>query len=75
MLYGLQQAAPETRFIPANPEAVCPFMRMITLPKLRNSLRHERFEVKVPADIARAAGRSSGWSRSPEGQQPGPSGL
>jgi len=55
MLYGLQQAAPLTQFIPANPEAVCPFMKMITLPKLRDSLRDECFEIKVPDDIARAA--------------------
>jgi quinolinate synthase len=55
MLYGLQKASPQTRFIPANPDAVCPFMKMITLPKLRDSLRYDRFTVKVADEIAAAA--------------------
>jgi len=55
MLHGLRQAAPNVEFIPANPEAICPYMKMITLPKLRDALVHDRFEVKVPADIAARA--------------------
>ena len=55
MLYPLQMAAPDVRFIAANPEAICPFMKMITLPKLRDSLREDRFEVRVPEEIARRA--------------------
>jgi quinolinate synthase len=55
MLYGLRQAAPDVSFIPANPEATCAFMKMITLPKLRDSLRDGRYEVRVPAEIARDA--------------------
>jgi quinolinate synthase len=31
-------------------------MKMITLPKLRDSLRDRKCEVKVPADIAARAG-------------------
>jgi quinolinate synthase len=30
-------------------------MKMITLPKLRDSLREMRFEVRVPAEIAERA--------------------
>ena len=55
MLYPLRVAAPETKFIAANPEASCVFMKMITLPKLLDSLRMDRFEVKVPDDVASAA--------------------
>jgi quinolinate synthase len=55
MLYPLQIAAPDVRFIPANPEASCVFMKMITLPKLRDSLLETKYEVKVPADIAQRA--------------------
>jgi quinolinate synthase len=55
MLYGLSQAAPDMRFIPANAEATCAFMKMITLPKLRDSLRDGRYEVRVPDEIARRA--------------------
>jgi quinolinate synthase len=55
MLYPLQMAAPDIEFVPANPEASCQFMKMITLPKLLASLRQNRFEVKVPGEIATAA--------------------
>ena len=39
MLHPLRQAAPEMDFIAANEAASCRFMKMITLPKLRDSLR------------------------------------
>ncbi len=52
MLHPLRQAAPETDFIAANEAASCRFMKMITLPKLRDALRDGRHEVKVPAGIA-----------------------
>ena len=52
MLYPLQVAAPDVHFIPANAEASCVFMKMITLPKLRDALRDDQFEVRVPQDIA-----------------------
>lgn len=55
MLHPLRLAAPQTDFIPANAEASCVFMKMITLPKLRDSLRDGKFEVRVPADVAEAA--------------------
>jgi quinolinate synthase len=35
--------------------AFCKYMKMITLPKLRDSLRDMKFEVSVPADIAARA--------------------
>jgi quinolinate synthase len=52
MLHPLRQAAPGTEFIAANEAAHCRFMKMITLPKLRDSLRDGVHEVKVPAEIA-----------------------
>jgi len=55
MLYPLQMAAPQVRFIPANAEASCRFMKMITLPKLRDSLAHMRYEVRVPDELAERA--------------------
>jgi quinolinate synthase len=55
MLYPLQMAAPDVDFIPANPEASCVYMKMITLEKLRDSLRDGRFEVRVPSEIAERA--------------------
>jgi quinolinate synthase len=55
MLYPLQMAAPDVEFIPANAEASCRYMKMITLPKLRDALRDMKHEVKVPRDIAERA--------------------
>ncbi len=55
MLYPLQQAAPQANLIEANRMAVCKYMKMITLPKLRDSLRDMKHEVRVPADVAELA--------------------
>jgi quinolinate synthase len=52
MLHPLRQAAPDVEFIAANEAASCRFMKMITLPKLRDGLRNGVHEVKVPAQIA-----------------------
>ena len=55
MLYPLQQAAPQANLIEANRMAFCKYMKMITLPKLRDSLREMKFEVKVEPAIAERA--------------------
>ena len=55
MLYPLQQAAPQATLTEANRMAFCKYMKMITLPKLRDSLREMKFEVSVPADVAERA--------------------
>jgi quinolinate synthase len=52
MLHPLRLAAPDAEFIAANEAASCRFMKMITLPKLRDALRDGVHEVKVPAEIA-----------------------
>ncbi len=57
MLHGLRQAAPDMAFIAANEAASCRYMKMITLPKLRDALAGVGgAEVKVDtavADLAR----------------------
>ena len=55
MLYPLRMAAPDVTFIPANPEASCVYMKMITLEKLRDALRDFKYEVRVPPEIAARA--------------------
>ncbi len=55
MLYPLREAAPGVEFIAANEHASCRFMKMITLPKLRDSLRDAVHEVRVPEQTAAAA--------------------
>src|SRR5215204_3833093 len=52
MLHPLRQASPDTDFIAANEAASCRYMKMITLPKLRDTLRDGHPEVKVPEEIA-----------------------
>jgi quinolinate synthase len=55
MLYPLQQAAPKANLVEANRMALCKYMKMITLPKLRDSLREMKFEVRVPEEVAERA--------------------
>jgi quinolinate synthase len=55
MLYPLRRSDPDTDFIAANEAASCRFMKMITLPKLRQALREERHEVKVDPAVAERA--------------------
>jgi quinolinate synthase len=55
MLYPLELAAPQADLIAANRMAFCKYMKMITLPKLRDCLRDLSGEVKVPTDIAELA--------------------
>jgi quinolinate synthase len=55
MLHPLRMAAPEVDFVAANEAASCRYMKMITLPKLRDALRDGKPVVKVPADVAERA--------------------
>ncbi len=55
MLHPLQMAAPDVDFVAANEAASCRFMKMITLPKLRDALRDGKPVVKVPEAIAERA--------------------
>ena len=55
MLHPLEQENPGKTFVPANPGAVCQFMKMITLPKLRDALRDMGPTVAVEPEIATRA--------------------
>jgi quinolinate synthase len=55
MLHGLRMAAPGVDFVAANEAAHCRYMKMITLPKLRDSLCDGVHEVKVAEEIAERA--------------------
>jgi len=59
MLHPLEKDNPDKVFIAANERAVCQFMKMITLPKLRDALRHggDRYTVTVDPQIAKRARR------------------
>jgi quinolinate synthase len=55
MLHPLREARPDVDFVAANEAASCRFMKMITLPKLRDALRAMAPQVKVPEAIAERA--------------------
>jgi quinolinate synthase len=55
MLHPLRKAAPDVEFIAANERASCVYMKMITLPKLRDALLNMEHEVRVPQDVAERA--------------------
>jgi quinolinate synthase len=55
ILHRMELENPDKRFIPANSAAVCRFMKMITLPKLRDALRELKPEVRVDPELARRA--------------------
>jgi len=55
ILHRLDKLAPGKRFIPVNREAVCPYMKLTTLEKLRDSLTYGRYEIEVPPEVAARA--------------------
>ena len=55
ILYRMKQQNPTKTFVPASEKAECQYMKMITLDKVYNSLLNEKFEVKIPKDIASKA--------------------
>ncbi len=55
ILHRLHKEAPEKRFEAVSERAICRYMKMITLPKLRDSLRDWKYEVTVPEEIAQRA--------------------
>ena len=66
MLHPLREARPDVDFVAANEAASCRFMKMITLPKLRDALREMAPVVKVPGGDRRAraaADRAHGRDR------------
>jgi quinolinate synthase len=46
---------PNKTFVAVKEDAVCKYMKMITLPKIMNSLVNKIYEVKVPENIAEKA--------------------
>lgn len=55
ILHRLKKIRPDAKFFPLSENAICEYMKMITLEKLYDSLRYEQYEVKVPSEIAERA--------------------
>ncbi len=57
ILHRMRKENPEKKFYAANDNAVCEYMKMITLEKLHDSLQNDRFVVKVPEELVQKARR------------------
>lgn len=55
ILHRLRKENPSKEFIPIRADAICEYMKTITLPKLYRSLRDLVYEVTVPEEIATRA--------------------
>ena len=55
IIHRLEQKAPGKRFVPVNREAICQYMKLTTLEKVRDSLVAGRYEIDVPAEVAAKA--------------------
>jgi len=58
ILHQLNKKFPEKAFYPVNPDAVCSFMKTITLDKVIASLETLTPRITVPEEIARKAKRA-----------------
>ena len=52
ILHRLRRENPTKHFIAANDRAECAYMKVTTLPKVRDALRHLQHRITVPNDIA-----------------------
>ncbi len=55
ILYRMRKQNPEKEFVAMSDSAVCKYMKMITLDKVYASLKEEKYEVKVPRNVAQKA--------------------
>ncbi|MDE1830132.1 MAG: quinolinate synthase NadA [Thaumarchaeota archaeon] len=55
ILYRMKKQNPEKEFVAMSDSAVCKYMKMITLDKVYASLLEEKYEVKVPRNVAQKA--------------------
>ena len=52
IMYRMKKENPDKLFIPVKENAVCKYMKQITIEKVVDSLVHKQYEVKVPKQIA-----------------------
>src|SRR5699024_9066762 len=55
IIHQMEKQNPDKRFLAANPEAVCPFMKMITLEKILTALKENKHVITVPEQLAEKA--------------------
>ena len=52
ILHRMRKESPDKTFLPVKDDAVCQYMKTITLEKVANSLRNMVYEVRVPSETA-----------------------
>jgi quinolinate synthase len=52
ILHRLRRENPSKRFVAANDRAQCAYMKVTTLPKVRDALLYMQHQITVPDDIA-----------------------
>jgi quinolinate synthase len=52
ILHRLRRENPSKRFYAANERASCAYMKVTTLPKVRDALRYDQHRITVPPDVA-----------------------
>ncbi len=55
IIYRMEKENPGKQFFAANEDSVCDYMKMITLENLRDALKYDQHEVKVPVELAQKA--------------------
>jgi len=55
ILHRMSRLNPSTRFIPLDADAVCPYMKEISLEDVRDSLALDQYRIEVPPDTAARA--------------------
>lgn len=68
MLHRLAALNATTAFVPVRDDAVCSYMKAITLPKLYRALRDDVYVVNVPPDVADRARASIDRMLAPTGR-------
>jgi quinolinate synthase len=58
ILHRLHKKAPGKRFIPVRKDAICHYMKRVTLEKVYESLRDLKYVITVPEEIAVPARRA-----------------
>ncbi len=58
ILHRLERFSPGKRFFPVKESAVCEYMKMITLEKIRDALVNDQFKIEVQPEIAEKARRA-----------------
>jgi quinolinate synthase len=58
ILHRLRRENPAKRFYPANERAVCAYMKVTTLPKVKRALQTMQHRITVPEPVARRARRA-----------------